>query len=201
MRRATIMIVEDEALVALSLQKKLEKLGYNVPNVVYTGEDAILSAEQNPLDLILMDIKLAGTMDGIAAAEQIRMHHDIPVVFMTAYSDEDTLQRAKLSGPFGYILKPYDERDIRTTIEVVLYKYEMQQDREKLITELQTALDNVKTLNGLLPICSGCKKIRDDKGYWAQVEEYVMAHTDATFTHGLCPECVPKYFSDAAKKK
>lgn len=200
MKQASIMIVEDEALVALSLQKKLEKLGYTVPNVVHSGEDAMQEAEKRPLDLILMDIKLAGKVDGITAAEQIRRHHDIPVVFMTAYSDEETLQRAKLSGPFGYILKPYDERDIRTTVEIALCKHEMEQDREKLIKELQDALDNVKVLSGLLPICAGCKKIRDDKGYWAQVEEYVMAHTDAKFTHGLCPECVPKYFGDTAEK-
>lgn len=201
MKQATIMIVEDEALVALSLQKKLEKLKYSIPKIAHTGEEAVQEVEKIHPDLVLMDIKLSGKMDGVTAAEQIRQHNHIPVVFMTAYSDEETLQRAKLSGPFGYILKPYDDRDIRTTIEIALYKNEMEQEREKLIAELQKALDNVKTLSGLLPICSGCKKIRDDKGYWAQVEEYVMLHTDAKFSHGLCPDCVPKYFGDLLKTK
>lgn len=201
MKQATIMIVEDETLVALSLQKKLERLKYGIPQIVHTGEEAVREAEKTHPDLIMMDIKLAGKMDGIAAAELIRQHRRIPVVFMTAYSDEETLQRAKMSGPFGYILKPYDERDIRTTIEIALYKNEMEQEREKLIVELQNALDNIKTLSGLLPICAGCKKIRDDKGYWAQVEEYVMAHTDAKFSHGLCPDCVPKYFGDTMKSE
>ena len=122
---ARILIVEDQIIVARDEQYTLQDLGYSVVGMAATGEDAIKKAEVHQPDLVLMDVMLKGDMDGIEAARQIRERFDIPVIFVTAYADQVTLQRAKLTGPFGYILKPFEERDLRTNIEMALYKHSM----------------------------------------------------------------------------
>lgn len=121
-----ILVVEDEAIVAMALQARLENLEYAVVGVVASGEEAIERAAELSPDLVLMDIRLDGAMDGIEAAEQIRVRFDIPVVYLTAHADRATLERAKLTGPFGYLLKPVEERALQTTVEVALYKHEME---------------------------------------------------------------------------
>lgn len=125
MDKARILIVEDQAIVARDEQYTLEDLGYIVVGSTAMGEDAIAKAEAYQPDLVLMDIMLKGDMDGIEAAQQIRERFDIPVIFVTAYADSATLQRAKLIEPFGYILKPFEESDLRTNIEMALYKHKM----------------------------------------------------------------------------
>ena len=120
-----ILIVEDEFLLAKSLGKNLQALGYGVPAVVPSGEEAVQKTGEMQPDLVLMDIKLQGEMDGVEAAEQIRTRFDIPVVYLTGYADEETLQRAKITEPFGYILKPFQARELHSTIEMALYKHEM----------------------------------------------------------------------------
>ena len=89
----------------------------------------------------------------------------------------------------GFLIKPFKDRELRATIEMALYKHQMEQEKEALLNELREALDKVKTLSGLLPMCAKCKKIRDDKGYWKQIEEYIQAHSDAQFSHAVCPQC------------
>ena len=128
MEGARIMVVEDEVVVAMELNKRLRSLGYTVTGIIGTGEDAVEKAGQEEPDFVLMDIKLAGRMDGIQAAEKIRELYDVPVVFLTAHTDEKTLQRAKLSQPFGYLVKPFSEAELRTTIEVAIHKH--QQDKK-----------------------------------------------------------------------
>lgn len=136
-----IMIVEDEVVIAMELQRKIEKLGYSVTNVIGSGEEAVESAATAEPNLVLMDIKLAGEMDGIEAAKKIHDRYDIPIVYLTAHADEKTLQRAKLAQPFGYLVKPFSEAELRTTIEVSLYKH-MQEMKSKEATEFFTkALD------------------------------------------------------------
>jgi len=125
-----ILVVEDERIVAENIQKGLEHMGYT-SFVASSGEEAIKKAEENP-DLILMDIVLGGKLDGIEAAEHIQSQHNIPVVFLTAHADEKTLERAKGAEPFGYLLKPFEDRELRATIELALYKHKM---REELLSE------------------------------------------------------------------
>ncbi|MGB3908741.1 MAG: response regulator [Methanomethylovorans sp.] len=131
MKEAKILVVEDENIVALEIKKRLQKLGYIVPSVASTGEDAISKVEGILPDLVLMDIMLKGEIDGIHAAGEIRKRFNIPVVYLTAYSDEETLQRAKLTEPYGYILKPFEENDLRTTIEIALYRHQLLKDNLK----------------------------------------------------------------------
>ena len=121
-----ILIVEDEAIEAMEIKDRLECLGYAVPAVASSGEEAIKKTEETQPDLVLMDIKLKGKMDGIEAAKKIRDRFNIPVVYLTAYGDEKTLQRAKITEPYGFILKPFEERELRTSIEISLYKHKME---------------------------------------------------------------------------
>lgn len=321
---AAILIVEDELLVAADLRYHLADMGYTIADILTSGEEVVQWVETSKPDLILMDIHLAGKVDGITAIELIRARYDIPVIYLTAFADEATLQRAKLTQPFGYIIKPFSDLDLRTTIEMALYKHRMETalrqseekyrtvadftydwedwlgpegyylyvspaceritgysreefiadpgliltiihpderdlvshhyaetrqpdhkeaarldfrvitrtgeerwiahvcqpvfgddgrwlgrrasnrditkrkqvefEREQLITELQTALAQVKRLSGLLPICASCKKIRNDQGYWQQVEVYIHDHSEADFSHSICPDCKLKLY-------
>lgn len=124
LNRSRILIVEDEPIIALDLQQRLERMGYSVCAVVGTGEEAVASTASDEVDLVLMDINLAGEMDGVEAADLIRCQRQIPVVFLTASSSSATLERAKLTEPYGYVLKPYENHKLETTIPIALYKYQ-----------------------------------------------------------------------------
>ncbi|HUL62357.1 MAG TPA: DUF835 domain-containing protein [Methanocella sp.] len=142
-----ILVVEDEHIVAMDLMGRLKNLGYEVPGSASSGEEAIEKAGRLRPDLVLMDIYLNGEMDGVQAAGQIRARYDIPIIYLTAYADSNTLQRAKVTEPFGYVLKPFEERELLTTIEMALYKYRIEQrlkDSERwLATTLKSIGDGV----------------------------------------------------------
>jgi len=140
MTEARILVVEDEGIVAIELQEILEGLGYDVPVVVATGEEAIEETENTRPDLVLMDITLEGDMDGIEATERIRARFDIPVIYLTAYADDKTLQRAAITEPAGYLLKPFDEGELRTTIEIALYKHRARRGQRRHDAILDTAI-------------------------------------------------------------
>lgn len=143
MTPATILVVEDEYLVALSMQRKLESMGYSVPDTVATGEEAIRQTEQLQPDLVLMDIMLAGQLDGIAAADTIRQRYNIPIIYLTAYSDDDTLRRAKITEPFGYLLKPFAGKELQTAIEMALYKHSMERQLRQKEQWLSAVLNSI----------------------------------------------------------
>ena len=189
MSRKRIFIVEDEGIVAADLADRLDHLGYDVAGQAASGELAIKKIGATLPDLVLMDIILQGNMDGVEAAGEVLKLYKIPVVYLTSHADDATMRRARITGPFGYVLKPFEERELHMAMEIALYRRETEASLESLNQKLQTALDEVKTLSGLLPICSWCKKIRDDDGYWQQIEKYIRAQSDAEFTHSICPDC------------
>ena len=131
-----ILVVEDEGIVAKDIQNCLERLGHGVPAVVDSGDRAIEEAESKRPDLVLMDIRLKGDMLGTEAAGQIWSRFDIPVVYLTAYADQETVQAAKQAEPYGYILKPFDEQDLGTTIEMALHKHRKEQEARRFSTQL-----------------------------------------------------------------
>lgn len=131
MSKANILVVEDENIVSKDIQHSLKKLGYNVVGAATTGESAIEIAEEKLPDLVLMDIMLKGQMSGIDAATQIKEKLNIPVIFLTAYADESTLSKAKITEPYGYILKPFKEIDLHTSIEMAIYKHKKQTELKK----------------------------------------------------------------------
>ena len=122
MALATILVVEDENIVAMDLQQRLNDMGYSVPALAASSQDALRKAAEIRPDLVLMDIRLRGYVDGIEVAQKLREMLDVPFVYLTAHTDEATLARAKITDPFGYIVKPFDERILRSTIEMALYR-------------------------------------------------------------------------------
>jgi len=137
MSAARILIVEDEIIIAQTLAQRLHKLGYTVTGIVRSGEEAVRHADKSKSDLILMDIHLQGKMDGIAAAVAIRAQHNIPIIYLTGHADEATLARAKETSPFGYVLKPFQIRELHTTIEMALYKHAAEVEIRRLNADLE----------------------------------------------------------------
>ncbi|MDH7492938.1 MAG: response regulator, partial [Candidatus Saccharicenans sp.] len=151
MAKARILIVEDENLVARDLHNMIRALGYSVTDVVQTGEAVLQSVSRVKPDLALMDIVLKGNTDGIAVASVLWENRDIPVVYITSFADDLTFERAKLTEPFGYLIKPFDERELELTIETALYKARMQlllKEKEQwLSTILKSIGDGIIVLN------------------------------------------------------
>ncbi|MBD1877396.1 ATP-binding protein [Coleofasciculus sp. FACHB-T130] len=144
MAKEKILVVEDERIVAKDIVKSLQRLGYNVVASVASGEEAIQKVLEIQPDLVLMDIMLKGQLDGIETTEKIHKNFDIPVIYLTAYADKKTLERAKITDPFGYIIKPFDERDLHTTIEIALRRHlaeaatRVALEKEKQLSELKS---------------------------------------------------------------
>lgn len=132
MARAQILVVEDDSIIVMELEDRLYKLGYTVCTATAYGEEAIDKAAELAPDLVLMDIRLKGAMDGIEAAAEIRERYDIPVVYLTAYADNNTLQRAQITEPYSYLIKPFEERELHIAIEMALYKHRMERERARL---------------------------------------------------------------------
>lgn len=189
-----ILIVEDDGDVARKMEGALIRLGFDVVAIVHSGPEAIRRAREEEPDLVMMDIVLQGEMDGIEAAERIRGDADIPIVYLTAHSDGGILQRVGVAEPYGYILKPLRERELHTAIEIAFYKHAADRERKLLLEELRRTLEQVRTLEGLLPICSHCKKIRDGAGNWHEISRYISEHSGANFSHGICPDCLKRYY-------
>ncbi len=137
MEKAKVLIVEDESIIALEIKNALEKLGHSITNIVDTGVKAIEKAKLNQPDIILMDIRLKGDMNGIKTAEEIRSNLDIPIVFLTAHAEESILERAKMIMPFGYLLKPVHEQDLNITIKIALHTAKVEAERKKAVEDLR----------------------------------------------------------------
>lgn len=199
MEEEKILIVEDEELLVLQIKSDLLQMGYAVTDSYSSGEEAIEGVEKLKPDLILMDITLKGKLDGIQTAGLIRRKHDIPVIYLTAHSEEGAVEQAQATEPYGYLLKPISSRGLEIAVKIALYKHRTDREKDRLTKDLQQALEKVRVLSGLLPICSYCKKIRNDKNYWEQIESYISKHSDALFTHSICPECKNKVMAEIEK--
>jgi signal transduction histidine kinase len=141
MANANILVVEDDGIVALDIVGCLRSLGYSVSEIVSSGEEAVKKVQENKPDLVLMDIILKGEMDGIEAADAIRTQHRVPVVYLTAYADEELLERAKITEPFGYIIKPFEDRELHSAIEMALYKHEAEKALRKAHDNLEKKVE------------------------------------------------------------
>lgn len=142
-----IMVVEDQALIALKIKTDLLNMGHFITGVYASGEEALENITSTQPDIVLMDIQLQGEMDGIQTADKLLEIYDIPVIFLTAHSDEDTLNRATTANPYGYLLKPVTYQELQITIQVALYKHKIDKEKEHLTQELKKALDKVEVLS------------------------------------------------------
>jgi PleD family two-component response regulator len=209
----SILIVDDAAANLRLLSQILSKYGYKV-RAVTSGARAIEAARSSPPDLILLDIMMPD-IDGFTTCSQLKANErtrDIPVIFISALDAMEEKIRAFTTGGVDYVTKPFHPEEVLARVQTHLSLQRLQkqlqdanarlQDQVRelstLNTQLQEALNQVKTLSGLLPICANCKKVKDDQGYWQQVEMYIQEHSDATFSHGLCPDCFrelyPEYY-------
>jgi len=150
-----ILIVEDEKINALYLTKLLESLDFTVPESVNTGERAVEAARLQDPDLILMDIMLEGKMDGIDASIEIHQTSDVPIIFISAFSDESLVERAKQASPYGYIIKPFEKRNLATVLTLALHKYELEKSLNESFNKLKTIL------NGALHAIAKAVEVRD----------------------------------------
>jgi len=153
MIKSRILVVEDEAIVGMGIKQKLEDLGHEVLDIVFTGEDAVKRALETKPDIILMDIVLKGNMDGIEAASKIRDHLDVPIIYLTAYSDEDVLNRARITEPYGYILKPFKKSEVNANIEMALYKHAAEKKKSEVIKN-QVMADFYDFILSAMPTCA-----------------------------------------------
>ncbi len=143
MSKRRIMLVDDEKIIAEDLMRSLENMNYEVAEVISSGEYAVEKASEIKPDLILMDIKLNGEMDGIEAAKIIRDRHNIPIIYLTAYADDNILEKAAKSIPFGYLVKPFEDRELKATIEMAFYKVDLDRELRKNKDFLLEVVDNV----------------------------------------------------------
>jgi DNA-binding response OmpR family regulator len=162
MTQASILVVEDEGIVAQEIKTRLEKAGYTVCGVAHDGATAVADAENVDPDLVLMDIRLKGEMDGIEAAGLIRQRCNVPVVYLTAHTDPATLERATVMEPFGYVVKPFETRNLMVSIEIALHRHRSETERiyrEKLEAVLETAGAICHELNQPMMAISGHTEI------------------------------------------
>jgi PAS domain S-box-containing protein len=143
MANAQILVVEDESTIATTIQDILESFCYAVPAIVCSGEEAIQKVAELQPDLVLMDIRLQGSMDGVEAVEKIRSDFNIPVIYLTAYIDDMTVQRAIITEPFGYIQKPFEASELHIAVELALYKHRMEMKIKESEQLLSTVLENI----------------------------------------------------------
>lgn len=201
-----ILYVEDDSLTRLTLSIVMARR----VKALYQAEDgqqglALFRAHQP--EIVVTDLNMP-VMDGLAMARAIReISSSTQIIVTTAHDDVRFLLEAIDIGVDRYVLKPIELPKLLNAIEHCMAAIELErqiarhsEERERLVIELQQALAEVKTLRGLLPICAHCKKIRDDQGYWNVIEDFVSSHSEAVFSHGICPECTKLLYPEYAHK-
>ncbi len=195
-----VLTVEDDYLVGETIRGMLEEEGYTVVGEAADGREAIEMTQVLHPDVVLMDLGMPD-MDGIQATQYIHEQCPTPVVALTAYETPEMVKRASAAGVGAYLVKPPSPREMERAITIAMARFGDLMELRRLNAELQQALSEIKTLRGIIPICASCKKIRDDAGFWQDVAFYVEAHTEAEFTHGICPDCARKLYPEFYEDK
>jgi DNA-binding NtrC family response regulator len=183
----------DDAELIFRLLSKAKSIIFDTERAERISSGIDLLARKN-FDVVLCDLGLPDSLGLETFLELHGRYPDTPVIVLTGLDDEDTALRAVKGGAQDYFVK--GQLDLAGLIRSIRYAIE----RQKLVTQLEKSLNEIKTLRGLLPMCAWCRKIRNDKGYWQGLEAYIQAHTDTAFTHGICPECMKKVYPELYEK-
>jgi len=201
LERSDILAVDDSPLNLRLLTQLLRTHGF-MARSANSGPEALESIRMIPPDLVLLDISMPD-MSGFEVCHQIKTHpltRDIPVIFLTASGHEEDVLHGFSVGAADYLTKPFREAELLARVRTHLELKRHRDEAHQLISDLREALDQVKTLSNLLPICSHCHKVRDDAGYWADVETYLLRHTQTRFSHGICPGCLQEAYPEIADR-
>lgn len=193
-KTTVIMLVEDEPLAACQIREALIEKGYHVLPTVTSGEEAVRAAATLVPDLILMDVVLPGAMDGIEAARVIRTRQQIPILFVTAISDEQSLHRAGLTTPLAYLLKPVEPSLLDTVIYIALLKGRRAEKQLRIADAPSLAPKPAKERPENVTECGWCRKVRQSADQWVTPANNVTRRLDPIVSHGICPECSRKFF-------
>jgi len=194
-----VLIVEDQDMISKAIKRQLEEIGHNVVGVALNGKQAVHMTEVHRPDVILMDIGMP-EMDGLEATRLIHEKYPTPIVLLTGFDDPELIKQASVAGACAYLLKPTSAKEMERTMIFAVARFGDLMELRRVNSELKEAMDKVKMLNGLLPICAKCKKIRNDTGYWEAVEDYIMEHSDAHLSHSVCPECLAVLYPEFKPK-
>jgi CheY-like chemotaxis protein len=203
-----ILVTDDSLVARTACSNELEEAGYEVL-FSQDGREAVEMVKREAVDLILMDVVMP-EMNGVEATRKIKQMDsakDIPIIMVTSMADVDTLQSAFEAGAVDYVTKPIEPIELMARIRSALrLKTEMEarKKREEELTkknqQLELALSEIKTLQGFIPICAWCKKIRNIEGYWEQMEHYIEGHSQATFSHSICKDCAKLEYEKTKSK-
>ncbi|SRR6056297_560035 len=190
-----ILIVDDVPENVEILHSVLKEQDYRFA-IALNVSDTFKALEKEVPDLILLDVMLPDG-DGFSAAKDILSVYSsyyIPIIFITARAHLEDKVKGFQAGGVDYITKPFEDAEVSARVKTHLELKQARQKQEELIKQLQHALDEVKQLRGIIPICARCKKVRNDEGFWMQVEHYISDHSEAEFSHGLCPNCMNEMY-------
>ena len=198
MDKTTILVIDDDPNLRKTLGDILRLKGYETVSAA-NGTEGLLLMKESAVNLALIDIGLPD-ISGIEVLKRVKAAYPgTAVIILTGNATLDSAIEAANMGAFSYLVKPYDMEQLLLNIRRAIEKQQAEEDRERLILELKEALAKVKRLEGIIPICSYCKKIRDDKEIWQQMERYISDHSEALFSHGICPECASKVAEENQK--
>ena len=186
-----ILIADDDKATRMILGSMLQQLGHT-PAHAEDGQQALNLLENSNFRILILDWNMP-VLNGLGVCERIRSRDSgryIYIIFVSIRDQSQDIVQALDAGADDYISKPYDHAELSARIRAAVRIITLQQDLRTKIDELEKALKEVRVLRGLIPICAYCKRVRTDKGYWEQVESYISDHTDAEFTHGICPDCL-----------
>lgn len=186
-----ILIVDDVARNLQVLGEMLDQAGYEV-TAALSGRQALEAVHNDKPDLILLDVMMP-ELDGFQVCLELKQQlatSEIPVIFLTARTETDAVVKGFAIGAVDYVTKPFNRDELLARVSLHLELMKARRELESQNAALEQALAEIQTLRGIIPICSHCKKIRDDKGIWEQIEIYIQQHSDAVFSHGLCPSCM-----------
>ena len=193
-----ILIVDDDPEVLFATVRIIEAEGYKAKSASSGSECRTLAGEYHP-DLILMDVVLPD-IEGTELCRELKSDPDLKdtyIILISGMKKTSIEQASGLDvGADGYIARPISNQELKARVNAMVRIIKAERERDRLIIELREALKHIKRLSGLLPLCSHCKQVRDDKGYWNQIDAYLQEHSDVDISHSICPDCAKKYYPE-----